>query len=328
MVGGFLPCQELMRTRNKIINIAGALLSVCAFWFVGSKVFLNWSMITTWPRQQVPFWTVVFSAACVYASASFSLSFAWSLLLRFLGQTEVDFRLWHAIYARTQIAKYAPGNIFHFAGRHVWGKKAGISHSVLVGATVLEALGLVSAACAVSLIGFVSGSQIFGNARWYLLGLLTALFLPFITVTAVKYIRPLQLPNVSTRPLTEILRPLFRAYSLYILFFAISGGILLWLVGLVGGTPDIKMSGIVFSAYAASWIGGYVTPGSPAGLGVRESLVIIILNGIMAEPMALLVALALRCITITGDLLYFTTSFITIRQLKNKISPTGHLETK
>ena len=317
-----------MTTQNKLINIAGTLLSITAFWFIGSKILANWSMITSWPHQ-IPFLWVVFVAACAYATASFSLSFAWNLLLRFLGQSELDARLWHSIYARTQIAKYIPGNIFHFAGRHVLGKKAGISHTVMVGATILEALGLVTAACAVSLIGFVSGSQEpNGTALWYLWGLLTALSLPLLIIIALKYIRPLQMLNLSTRPFTKLLKPLFCAYFFYTLFFLVSGGILLWLVGLVGEIQGPKMSGIVFSAYAASWIGGYVTPGSPAGLGVRESLIVMLLNGIIVEPLSLLVALTFRCITITGDLIYFFTSYITIRKIKSKISPNNNLETE
>ena len=55
--------------------------------------------------------------------------------------------------ARTQIAKYIPGNIFHFIGRHAMGRRFGFGHTPMVSAAVLEGIGLILAASLLALVG-------------------------------------------------------------------------------------------------------------------------------------------------------------------------------
>ena len=56
---------------------------------------------------------------------------------------------------------------------------------------------------------------------------------------------------------------------------------------------------------AMAWWLGFVAPGSSAGVGVREAVLVLTLEPHLAGDGALLVALALRLITTFGDLLFF-----------------------
>ena len=61
-----------------------------------------------------------------------------------------------------------------------------------------------------------------------------------------------------------------------------------WLAGLVG-------------PLALAWMAGFVVPGSSAGLGVRETILILALDGALDGQAGATVALALRLVTTLGD---------------------------
>jgi hypothetical protein len=87
-------------------------------------------------------------------------------------------------------------------------------------------------------------------------------------------------------------------------------GVLLWLLTLAVGGPGRGASGLLISisALALAWIVGFVTPGSSAGFGVREAVLIVVLQSSLDRETAVLVALALRLVTLAGDLLLFVAS--------------------
>ena len=62
------------------------------------------------------------------------------------------------------------------------------------------------------------------------------------------------------------------------------------------------------AACTLAWMLGFVTPGAPAGLGVREAVLLGLLGPVLGEPAALLLSLQLRLATLGGDLLLFVAS--------------------
>jgi glycosyltransferase 2 family protein len=60
---------------------------------------------------------------------------------------------------------------------------------------------------------------------------------------------------------------------------------------------------------------GFITPGAPAGLGVRESIMILILTNFIGQPTAAFVALISRLVVTIGDLVFFLFSYLLPRKL-------------
>ena len=85
-------------------------------------------------------------AAVGYGLSSFLMSVAWVRIIRWCGQDDALLLPGLAIYGRTQIAKYLPGNVFHFVGRHLAGRRLGFDHLPMVWAALTEAAGMVSVA--------------------------------------------------------------------------------------------------------------------------------------------------------------------------------------
>jgi hypothetical protein len=57
--------------------------------------------------------------------------------------------------------------------------------------------------------------------------------------------------------------------------------------------------------FALAWVVGFFAPGAPAGLGVREGLLLALLQSSYARADALAIVIAMRIATTTGDVLCF-----------------------
>jgi uncharacterized membrane protein YbhN (UPF0104 family) len=67
---------------------------------------------------------------------------------------------------------------------------------------------------------------------------------------------------------------------------------------------------VLCSAYVVAWLIGLVTPGAPAGVGVRELILVFLLQGLVGESELLLTVVLGRVVTVTGDFLFFLVSWL------------------
>src|SRR3546814_889247 len=75
----------------------------------------------------------------------------------------------------------------------------------------------------------------------------------------------------------------------------------LWIVASVL-VPGTAISPILLTgAFASSWLIGFVTPGAPAGFGVREVVLSLWLSESMPASTVVVLVLALRIATTLGD---------------------------
>jgi glycosyltransferase 2 family protein len=250
--------------------------------FVGLRLWQSdaWALAS---GQLAPLLAAVVGSALIYGLSGFLLSAGWRQVL--VGQGPA--RGYHAVYGRTQIAKYLPGNCFHIVGRQVLGRALGHSQGALALASLLEAVLLLALAAMLAT----------PLARSWLGG--WALLLPPAAAgaLALSCAVPRLLPAGWTPP--GALR-LLQAAACYGAFFIVAGS-LLWLlaVTLAGETRLTPLTAV--SALALAWIAGFVVPGSSAGLGVRETVLILALDGALDAQAGATVALALRLVTTLGD---------------------------
>ena len=107
-----------------------------------------------WSRAEVVY---------LYGVASLVLSAAWWRILVWCDEPRAAAGTCHAIFGRAQIAKYIPGNVFSYFARHYLGLRAGISNRGLAWAALLEAVGLIFAACCLALLGIGQLTELTGT---------------------------------------------------------------------------------------------------------------------------------------------------------------------
>lgn len=264
---------------------------------------------------------VMLAGACLtllYAASILTTSLAWTRLLRSLQQPARMGRLL-PIVATTQFGKYLPGNVAQHLGRIALARSAGVTLSAAVFSVAYELLlALVASAHigALTLLWSPPAAILTWRMTEYRLPLLGAVTLFAVVALWLAPRFAVWLGRMRSGPSSGIdaaparlhLDPgtVIACYALYGSSFVLIGTGL-WFVAhaLVVGTATIP--GVLFfvGAFASSWILGFIAPGAPAGLGIREALLSAWLSGVLAPADVVLLVVMLRIATTLGDLLNF-----------------------
>lgn len=256
-------------------------------------------------------------ATFFYASIIPISAWAWRRLLIGLDVA----RRWRElveIMAVTQMAKYIPGNVGVHLGRAGMSLARGIPSRPLLVSMLFEALLAVVAAFAVGLAGIASSQQGLhvldglGDSLWMAaLGVVAVLAigigLRWLAFPLLKRFAPRHAWILSGEmaPKASSIGRAFSAYAVNYVFIGI-GISLMARVALPGIAHD---PALLCASFALAWVAGFFTPGAPAGLGVREGLMLIILATSYAAPDGLFIVIAFRLATMLGDALLFLTGY-------------------
>ena len=74
---------------------------------------------------------------------------------------------------------------------------------------------------------------------------------------------------------------------------------------------------MVCGAYVIAWLAGLVTPGAPAGIGVREIVMYALLHTLISQSDLLTAIVLARIVTVAGDLLFYLLALIFFKPLNN-----------
>lgn len=263
----------------------GFLLSIAGLVFLVVELHSYWNEIS---KSQ---WTIL-EIACLsllgilYGLSNMFLVMGWFNILAHLGLS-VPLRVAVRIYGISQIAKYAPGNVFHVVGRQALGAAENIPQMKILKSTALE-ITLIASVAASFVPVFVHK---FDSSINHEIG-----FMLFIVVLCVCTVTVCFL----------MARPLVCATFFYACQVLVSSLVFLAVFVLAGGGVDSGLGALaVIAGFALSWLAGLLTPGAPAGLGVREASLIFLLNGIGSPSVVLTAALLGRLVTTVGDLLFY-----------------------
>lgn len=258
------------------------------------------------------------SLTLIYAASIITTAIAWALLLRSMNQP-AKFGLLLPILATTQFGKYLPGNVAQHIGRIALARSASVQLPAAVFSVAYELLlALVASAHigALTLLWSPPAALLTWRVTEYRLPLLAtvtvfaiaALWLAPSFAVWLGRLRGGQrseeksgLTRLHLDPTTVV-----ACYALYASgFVTIGAG--LWLVAQALADPTSQVPGVLFfvGAFASSWILGFIAPGAPAGLGIREALLSAWLSGVMAPIDVVLLVVTLRIATTLGDLLNF-----------------------
>ena len=91
--------------------------------------------------------------------------------------------------------------------------------------------------------------------------------------------------------------PALGAFAAMLAFFSVMAAVLVALGDMIGlgRSPALAGGGV------AAWIAGFLTPGAPGGLGIREAAMVIVGAGASADKL-LMLGVLLRVVTFGGDL--------------------------
>lgn len=306
-----MGCRNIdSKKKQLIIKCFGFVLVIVCFAFLAKSIIEdkpNFSLIKRpYETLAVFVFSIIFFAIVVYVS-----SFAWKMILEFLYGKKIEYKEIRGVYVKSNIGKYLPGNVMHFAGRNMLGKKLGFSHIDMALSTVIEVLVLLFATCLWSLIfayrSFVQALQTaIAKANvlvWVFLIMIVAVLAVAVIFYAYKKGILKKFKKLLSLDFLKVFVKLFLIYSATLII----PGILLMLIFTIGlGIPfSINTALLIIAAYMISWACGYVAIGVPGGLGVREIIICLIMSTICPKGITILAALLHRVASIFGDAVAF-----------------------
>ena len=236
----------------------------------------------------------------------------WRILL-FDRDVKVHWLKILVIFFITQFAKYLPGNVGHHVGRVFMARKIGISAPITMSIMLIEIFWGASTAAGLSLFAllFFTDFHSFGlDGQFGAVPLCLCVgflfFVPWFAILALnKY-----LPSLAKR-LSGSGRLAVPKFS-----NALMVGLLCFLCFMMMGLI-IKLQALYFFEISAgsvfeltclfsiAWLAGYLAPGAPGGLGVREAMMVILLSPLMGKGTAVGLGITLRMTTTIGDAVAF-----------------------
>ncbi|MHB1393073.1 MAG: hypothetical protein ACYCYE_08360 [Clostridia bacterium] len=246
-----------------------------------------------------------FSVICVLSV--FSSSYAWGKILQCVANRDIAIQIPVDIFVKSNIAKYLPGNVMHLVGRNVIGNILGLEHIDILSSTILDIV-FISIASAFISIGIIIQnsrmlSQIFiiENFRFVLL-LIPLILIVYITnikkdnrISSIKDI----LNRIKTKQFIEIS---IKVIIIYMLQFIYVGAILaLILIFFMKIKISFTLFIYIIEAFTLAWFIGFITPGSPGGIGIRETVLFVLLSAYIVKQDIIISIMLHRLVSILGD---------------------------
>jgi hypothetical protein len=266
---------------------------------------LGWALGSQWGAVRpslgrLSAWSLAAALAAVLAGI-LATFLCWREVLAELGG-----RLHLAAGARVfflgQLGKYLPGSLWPVMAQMELGRDYQVPERVSGAAVgvfllVLVGTGLVVAGAAAPLLGPDAV-----GAYWWLLAVLPLVLLaaapPVLNRLLGLGLRLLRRPPLP-RPLSgvAVLRAAGWALASWLAY-----GVQVWVLagqlGAGGPFPLARATG----AFAAAWCAGFLLVVVPAGAGVREAALVLLLGGVLPRPEATVVAVVSRLLFVLGDL--------------------------
>jgi hypothetical protein len=224
------------------------------------------------------------------------------------------------IYYFTQIFKYLPGGVWAFPGRMAVYQLLGVGSAQSIASVFRETTAMFLGAAIVGLVGLFHGLSLSNNLRLLvgvgILGCIVVILL--IQIPGFwKFFSSYKL--LSASPITAFGEMNSEHRNLAWLPPALFGSLVYWLLF---GIPFQKMAFAVYpqmesftwfeasATYALAWCVGSVVVFVPAGIGIRESALALLLTNFMPGGAALSLALLVRAAVILGEGLWVVFTMI------------------
>ncbi|HEX3772888.1 MAG TPA: lysylphosphatidylglycerol synthase domain-containing protein [Polyangiaceae bacterium] len=292
----------MKRAARRLLSLLVALACLAYF---ARQIWKSWPEITaiSW---QAPLLVALLGSILLQAACSLLDAWSWGFLLRAL-KVRAATREAMGVFLVSQFAKYLPGNVGQHVGRIALTSQLGWQPGRVIVSILVEngfavgAGGLVAGAgISFAGAGALGASRLIVAAAVLVLGWVSGVvvlkaLLARPPARVARWLSLVEPVEISAATLTPYLGVHLLSYAGgFISFTAIVSG-------LFGHFPAESWK--IPAAVSASWLAGYLVPGAPAGLGVREATLTALLGSSLGMGVVVSAALVWRFSALLGDAL-------------------------
>ena len=230
-------------------------------------------------------WLILVAATVITLLAHIWAGWIWTWVLRELNQT-VSSPEFIQVYLKTNIAKYLPGNIWHYYGRIMAAKNANVPTNIATLSVLLEPLLMLAAAL---IIIVLFGSElVVNNLKFNLIILQFPSLIIVLGILHPRFLNPAiklldRWKNKKSNGENQLINSfIIKRYPVKpllgeLVFLGLrAAGFILTMLALTSLTwAQIPL---LVGAFSCAWVLGLVVPGAPGGLGVFETTAMLLLQ--------------------------------------------------
>ena len=293
---------------KKLLKLAGHLVVIAALAFVVKKII---DMDVKLSDLSSPRVMGAFALSLVIQAAQIIIAcYPWLMFTRSLSGKKIPYSAAMPVYTQSNIYKYLPGNVFQYVGRNKLAADMEISHVDVACATILDVFFCVFWTGVVSVI--LLGSKIAELLEKYgknllIVGAAGVLFL-IAAVLVVKFKFSDKVKGYLSRyskAFEKSNRPqLLSGIFYYFAHNCVSAAMYLGCIALIVPQAETRERFALTGAFLFAWIIGFVTPGAPGGIGIREGVMLFVCGDRYADRIVLFV-LVMRIASVFADVSAF-----------------------
>lgn len=303
---------------NKWVNRSGKILLAITLIIIIKMLYdqdINiGDYVNTWQKVVIMSIVIAIYIVCIFINAR-----VYYKVLSIFSNQKINRNEISNVYITSNLGKYLPGNIMHFVGRNVLGVQYNISQSNMLLATILEvAITLITA----FMLTIIFSAQYFLTVFKLLImdykkivvalsvGVLVVLCLGIILI--YKHRRKVSdiIGVLGTR---ENKSCILQGIGLS-LGTQIASGVTYILVVVTIYNDSVSLNISLIGIYLLAWLVGFIMPGVPGGIGIKESILILLLNGLLPKDIILVSVIIHRCLNIIAEVLAFVIMKVIFRK--------------
>ena len=305
-------------TRDVVVTAVKYLFALAVLAFGAIYIATQWGKVSA-ALSTTPPWIIVTALVLVLA-ALFASMLSWWVLWPAFG-ARLGLRVGARVFFVSQLGKYVPGSVWPIAAQAQMTRRLKVSAASSVVLSLIAMLVSVAIGLAMgAVLGPISRPRLLVDYWWLVIVgvLLLVLLAPSILTRCVHIaLRVLRRPDASFRLSWGTIGASAAAQAAN----WILGGLQLWLLVIgVGGDPGSSLIPCLAAFPLAFSLGILLVP-FPAGLGVREFVITLLLAQVIPAPAAVTAAVLSRLLYAISDFGSAGVSMIAARGLMRATGP-------
>ena len=287
--------------KKKILKLIGTILVIVSLGFIGRNIWSSKDQLIEAITPQSLLLSLLLSVLVAVSLLLFAM--CYKMLLNAMTGTKVSSECIPQ-YVKSTLYKYLPGNIMHFVGRNALVEKGSVTFAQVNGATILEILVTLAASFTVAMA--FSGRYIWEFLVQYLdfkYVLLIALAGVIALIAGLTVFRKKIEPIWKQVINKKVLKVLLIMFIINSLWNIIGNSFFCLIVRTLGCEMSFRDYRISIGAGTGAWFVGFIVPGAPGGLGIREAMMNFLLAGIAPDWAISTVSVFTRIAQIIGEIL-------------------------
>lgn len=312
---------------KKAASWVGSALMVVSLGFIGRQLYLSRDGIDFTVLTDPLVLVLLLAVAVLEGAGIIIASFNYRALVKNVSGIKVKSSLAVTVYSVSNLYKYIPGGVMYILGRNKMAIDTDdLSHGKVALATVIEGTFFALAAIVIT-VAFSFNHAVYYIRQmemsvWVLLVYLTALLIIVFVVWRFRgrllvFFRNLKNDTQDLR-LAVMLKRFCYAFVLISLWaFSFLATLILL------GQPVTFATGFtIMGLFMLSWVAGFLTPGAPSGLGIREFVMMMFMGDTLNVGILISAMVMHRILTVIGDIAAYGIALI-YAQIRKRVGENG-----